>query len=308
MQAYDVLTIGRSCVDFIIAVDEFPHENSKMSLDSRLMEAGGQGGTSACCVSKLGGNVAYIGQVGDDTEGQFCLSRLNAFDVDTKFVKIIPEGKTPIAYIIVTKSNGNRTIVYEKNSLPKLNIKSIPQDLIFNSKVIMIDPETTYLIKDLDRKLKAKIVYDCERWKPDMEYMLKSADFFIPSSEFLDSTDLFDRNEGFFKKIIRLNQMVKNQLIITNGENGVYFFNDKELYHVNAPKINVKDTIGAGDNFNAAFSLAISKEYDLHEAVKFAVSVATLSCSAYGGKNGIPDFHSAQDVAKELFVKKIDYF
>jgi sugar/nucleoside kinase (ribokinase family) len=172
----------------------------------------------------------------------------------------------------------------------------------------MIDPETTYLIKDLDRKLKAKIVYDCERWKPDMEYMLKSADFFIPSSEFLDSTDLFDRNEGFFKKIIRLNQMVKNQLIITNGENGVYFFNDKELYHVNAPKINVKDTIGAGDNFHAAFSLAISKEYDLHEAVKFAVSVATLSCSAYGGKNGIPDFHSAQDVAKELFVKKIDYF
>jgi sugar/nucleoside kinase (ribokinase family) len=308
MQAYDVLTIGRSCVDFIIAVDEFPHENSKMFLDSRLMEAGGQGGTSACCVSKLGGNVAYIGQVGDDTEGQFCLSRLNAFDVDTKFVKIIPEGKTPIAYIIVTKSNGNRTIVYEKNSLPKLNIKSIPQDLIFNSKVIMIDPETTYLIKDLDRKLKAKIVYDCERWKPDMEYMLKSADFFIPSSEFLDSTDLFDRNEGFFKKIIRLNQMVKNQLIITNGENGVYFFNDKELYHVNAPKINVKDTIGAGDNFHAAFSLAISKEYDLHEAVKFAVSVATLSCSAYGGKNGIPDFHSAQDVAKELFVKKIDYF
>jgi hypothetical protein len=40
MQTYDVLTIGRSCVDFIIVVDEFPHENSKMSPDSRLMEAG----------------------------------------------------------------------------------------------------------------------------------------------------------------------------------------------------------------------------------------------------------------------------
>ena len=308
MQAYDVLTIGRSCVDFIIVVDEFPQENSKMPLDSRLMEAGGQGGTSACCVAKLGGKVSYIGQVGDDTEGQFCLSRLRAFDVDTNFVKIIPKGKTPIAYIIVTKSNGNRTIVYEKNSLPRLNIKNIPQDLIFNSKVIMIDPETTYLIKDLNRKLKAKIVYDCERWQPDMEDMLKSADFFIPSSEFLDSTDLFDKNEPFFKKIIQLNQMVKNQLIITSGENGAYYFSNNNLYHVEVPKVNVKDTIGAGDNFHAAFSIAISKKYDLHEAVKFAVSVATLSCSEYGGKNGIPDFHSAQDVAKELFVKKIDNF
>jgi len=308
MQAYDVLTIGRSCVDFIIVVDEFPQENSKMPLDSRLMEAGGQGGTSACCVSKLGGKVSYIGQVGDDTEGQFCLSRLRAFDVDTNFTKIIPKGKTPVAYIIVTKSNGNRTIVYEKNSLPRLNIKNIPQDLIFNSKVIMIDPETTYLIKDLNRKLKAKIIYDCERWQPDMEDMLKSADFFIPSSEFLDSTDLFDKNEPFFKKIIQLNQMVKNQLIITSGENGAYYFSNNNLYHVEVPKVNVKDTIGAGDNFHAAFSLAISKKYDLHEAVKFAVSVATLSCSEYGGKNGIPRFHLAQKVANKLLVKKVAAF
>ena len=308
MQAYDVLTIGRSCVDFIIVVDEFPQENSKMPLDSRLMEAGGQGGTSACCVAKLGGKVSYIGQVGDDTEGQFCLSRLRAFDVDTNFTKIIPKGKTPVAYIIVTKSNGNRTIVYEKNSLPRLNIKNIPQDLIFNSKVIMIDPETTYLIKDLNRKLKAKIIYDCERWQPDMEDMLKSADFFIPSSEFLDSTDLFDKNEPFFKKIIQLNQMVKNQLIITSGENGAYYFSNNNLYHVEVPKVNVKDTIGAGDNFHAAFSLAISKKYDLHEAVKFAVSVATLSCSEYGGKNGIPTFQLAQKVANKLLVKKVAVF
>jgi sugar/nucleoside kinase (ribokinase family) len=308
MQTYDVLTIGRSCVDFIIVVDKFPHENSKMPLDFRIMEAGGQGGTSACCVSKLGGKVAYVGQVGDDVEGRFCLNRLRDFDVVTDFTKIIPEGKTPIAYIIVTKSNGKRTIVYEKNSLPKLNVNNFPQDLLFNSKVILIDPETTYLIKELNHNLKAKIVYDCERWQPDMEYMLKCADFFIPSSEFLDSADLFNKNEQFFKKIFRLNQMVKNKLIITSGENGAYFFNNNNLFHVEVPKANVKDTIGAGDNFHAAFSLAISKKYDLHEAVKFAVSVATLSCSEYGGKNGIPGFHLAQDVANKLKVKKIDAF
>ena len=196
--------------------------------------------------------------------------------------------------------------MYEKSDLPKLNLKDIPQDLILNSKVILIDPETTYLIKDLNRKLKAKIVYDCERWQTDMEYMLKSADFFIPSSEFLDSTDLFEKYEQFYQKAIRLNQMVKNQLVITNGKNGAYFFDNKNLYHVHAPKVNIKDTIGAGDNFHAAFSLAISKKYDLLDAVKFAVSVATLSCSAYGGKNGIPDFNLAKDVANKLLVKKID--
>ena len=47
MHAYDVLVIGRSCLDFIAVVDRFPEENRKVPLALRLGEGGGQGGTAA---------------------------------------------------------------------------------------------------------------------------------------------------------------------------------------------------------------------------------------------------------------------
>lgn len=80
----DVLVMGRSCLDFIAVVNRFPKENQKETLEFRFMEGGGQGGTASCCISKLGGRVVYVGKIGDDPEGRFCLDRLQDFGVDTE--------------------------------------------------------------------------------------------------------------------------------------------------------------------------------------------------------------------------------
>ena len=120
MKNIDVLVIGRSCLDYIAVVDRFPEENQKTTLELRLTEGGGQGGTASCCISKLGGQVAYVGKLGDDPEGRFCLKRLQDFGLSSEFIEIIPGGKTAVAYIFVTKATGNRTIIYEGNTLPKI--------------------------------------------------------------------------------------------------------------------------------------------------------------------------------------------
>ena len=65
----DVLVIGRNCLDYICVVETFPVEDEKVPLEFRLVEGGGQGGTSACCIARLGGRVALIGKVGFDEEG-----------------------------------------------------------------------------------------------------------------------------------------------------------------------------------------------------------------------------------------------
>jgi sulfofructose kinase len=64
--------------------------------------------------------------------------------------------------------------------------------------------------------------------------------------------------------------------------------------------VNAIDTIGAGDNFHAAFALALTKGFDLHRAVKLSVAVASLSCREYGGRNGIPNMQEAMEVAEKL--------
>ena len=101
MNNFDVLVIGRSCLDVIAVVNTFPKENQKLPLEFRLTEGGGQGGTASCCISRLGGKVAYVGKLGDDDEGKLCLKRLADFEVTTEFVEIVRGGKTPVAYVFI---------------------------------------------------------------------------------------------------------------------------------------------------------------------------------------------------------------
>ncbi|UCD81835.1 MAG: hypothetical protein JSW26_10540 [Desulfobacterales bacterium] len=302
MKKIDVLVIGRSCVDYIAVVNRFPEENQKAPLEFRLMEGGGQGGTASCCISILGGQTVYVGKLGDDEEGRFCLKRLQAFGVSTEFIEIIPGGKTPSAYIFVTKATGDRTIIYERNTLPKIQMDPTIDALIRRSCVILLDPEVTYLGKELKRRTaeKIKIVYDCERWREGIEDIMATADYFIPSSDFLVSKELNFKGLSFSERIFRLNTMISGELIVTDGENGAYYIVNNRLYQIQAPEINAIDTIGAGDNFHAAFALALSKGFDLHRTVKFSVSVASLSCREYGGRKGIPDFEKALSVADKI--------
>ena len=298
----DVLVIGRSCLDYMAVVNRFPEENQKTAFEFKLMEGGGQGGTASCCISKLGGRVAYVGKLGDDQEGRFCLKRLRDFGVNTELVEIVPGGTTPVAYIFITKATGNRTIIYERNSLPRVEMTPALDSLLNRSGVLLLDPEATYFGQELKKRRdrKIKIVYDCERWRAGIEDIMAIADFFIPSLDFLKSKELNLDRLSLIEEMIHLNPVVGGELIVTDGENGAYYFEDHKLYQVSPPPITTVDTTGAGDNFHGAFALALSKGFDLHRAVQFSVAVASLSCREYGGRKGIPDWNEAMAIAKTL--------
>lgn len=302
LKKIDILVIGRSCLDFIAVVNHFPEENRKAPLEFRLTEGGGQGGTAACCISRLGGNVAYYGKLGDDDEGRYCLQRLRDFGVATDFVQIVRDGKTPVAYLFVTIASGHRTIIYERNSLPRITPDEQLKTLAAQAEIMLLDPEVTYLGEELKTAARgrAKLVYDCERWRQGIEGIMVAADYFIPSAEFLDSDRLNFGSISFRRKVVKFDKMVRGQLVVTRGVKGAYYPADGKLYQVAAPPVKAVDTIGAGDNFHAAFALALRKGMDLHRTVKFAVAVASLSCREYGGRNGIPQFEEAMQVADKL--------
>jgi sugar/nucleoside kinase (ribokinase family) len=308
MNNIDVLVIGRSCLDYIAIVNQFPAENQKLPLEFRLTEGGGQGGTSSCSIARLGGRVAYVGKLGDDVEGRFCLKRLEDFGVTTEFVEIVSGGKTPVAYVFITAGSGARSIIYDRNTLPKIKIDAMLKKLIMQTGVALLDPEVTYLGGQLKKVAgsSVNIIYDSERWREGIEDIMSTADYFIPSSEFLAADELQFHDMSFNQQIIKLNNMVAGNLIVTHGEKGAYYISDDTLYHLAAPEVNAVDTVGAGDNFHAAFALALAKGFDLHQSVRFSVAVASLSCREYGGRKGVPDWKQALAVAETLKERGIE--
>jgi sugar/nucleoside kinase (ribokinase family) len=304
----DVLVIGRSCLDTIAVINQFPADNQKVPLEFRLTEGGGQGATASCCISRLGGTVAYVGKLGDDDEGRFCLQRLEKFGVATDFIEVVSGGKTPVAYVFVTAASGDRAIIYERNLLPKITIDEQLKNLAARAQIALLDPEVTYLGGPLKAATggRIKIVYDCERLRPGLEDIMDTADYFIPTAEFLKSDRLHFGAIPFNQKIFKLNEQVTGQLIVTRGAQGAYYPAGDKLYQVAAPVVKAIDTVGAGDNFHAAFALALKKGFDLHQAVKLSVAVASLSCREFGGRNGIPEMEEAMRVADKLKERVIE--
>ena len=86
-----------------------------------------------------------------------------------------------------------------------------------------------------------------------------------------------------------LDKGIKN-IIITLGENGCYFKNNKEEFIVPASNLKkpVVDTTGAGDAFNGALSVAISQKKNYKEAIEFANLVAGVSVTREGAANSMP--------------------
>lgn len=78
-------------------------------------------------------------------------------------------------------------------------------------------------------------------------------------------------------------------LILTCGVNGSYVFTPGEISFVETPKVEVADTVGAGDSFTAAFVAAILKGKSVADAHHLAVKVSAYVCTCNGAMPKLPE-------------------
>lgn len=78
-------------------------------------------------------------------------------------------------------------------------------------------------------------------------------------------------------------------LILTCGARGSYVFTSKDTSFLETPKVEVADTVGAGDSFTAAFCCAMLKRKPLREAHRLAVDVSAFVCSCRGAMPVLPE-------------------
>lgn len=77
-------------------------------------------------------------------------------------------------------------------------------------------------------------------------------------------------------------------LILTCGVNGSYVFTPGEVSFIETPKVEVADTVGAGDSFTGAFVASILKGKKVREAHELAVKVSAFVCTQKGAMPQLP--------------------
>ena len=80
-----------------------------------------------------------------------------------------------------------------------------------------------------------------------------------------------------------------DMLVLTCGVNGSYVFAPGFYSFQETPKVQVADTVGAGDSFTGTFCASILKGKSIAEAHKLAVEVSAYVCTQSGAMPMIPE-------------------
>ena len=80
-----------------------------------------------------------------------------------------------------------------------------------------------------------------------------------------------------------------DMLVLTCGTNGSYVFTRGQMSFQETPKVEVADTVGAGDSFTGAFCAAILAGKPVTEAHELAVKVSAYVCTQNGAMPTLPD-------------------
>ena len=79
-----------------------------------------------------------------------------------------------------------------------------------------------------------------------------------------------------------------DMLVLTCGTNGSYVFTPGQMSFQETPKVEVADTVGAGDSFTGSFCACIINGKPVQEAHKTAVQVSAYVCTQNGAMPVIP--------------------
>lgn len=85
-------------------------------------------------------------------------------------------------------------------------------------------------------------------------------------------------------------------LILTCGTNGSYVFAEGHPSFIPTSKVEVADTVGAGDSFTAAFVAALLNGTSVAQAHKLAVAVSAYVCTQHGAMLVLPNHLRSMDV------------
>ena len=288
-----IIVIGSMNADLVIHSPKMPILGETLTGSNFQINAGGKGLNQAVAIAKLGGDVSFLGAVGNDANGQLLLNELKNSNVDFKGFKT-EEATTGIAMITVV--DGNNFIILDAGANEKLTPEIISnyRDLIGKSDYCVmqleIPVETVLKVCEIAKKYGTRIILNPAPFKELPNEIFSQIDYIIPNEhEAHDLTGIYPSDEESTQKaILKLKEKGVKNVIITLGERGCAYNVGDSVYFKTALKTNVVDTTSAGDTFVGALVSKFSQNENLENAINFATKASAITVSREGASRSIP--------------------
>lgn len=267
-----------------------PLLDREISCESIELTIGSPAAIAACAYASLGGTTLFCGLAGNDFFGRFMVDGLKRFGIDTRFVTVDPEIATGITVNLVL--NDTRSQITYPGSIAAFGPEHIAEDFLRSVRHLhvagvyqqdsMIDHYSGLF--RLARNLDLTVSLDCQwdatgqwlhldEWMELVDILFANGEEACAMSGTASCAEAVERLAGRAASVV-----------VKDGAAGAWVAGSERARRIPAPTVEVVDTIGAGDTFDAAYLFATVEENRSHiEAVEFANAAAARSCMFTGG-------------------------
>lgn len=277
--------IGSSSMDLVVTASKRPNKGETILGESFKTVPGGKGANQAVAAARLGAEVYMVGCVGEDGFGEEIIKNFNSNRVFTNYVKPVTHSETGTAHITLAEGDNSIIVVKGANNDVTPDFVKKALDVIRESDIVLIQQEipeeTVEYVTEICFANDVPLLLNPAPARPISKTVIERATYITPNE--WEASVLFNN-----KDIHEALKEYPNKLLVTEGKNGVRYYDGENEVLVPAYPVEAVDTTGAGDTFNAAFAVAIAEGKTIKDSIRFANRAASLSVTKFGAQGGMP--------------------
>lgn len=293
----DLVVIGSFVIGATVRLPRAPNTGESLVADLFHLGAGGKGSNLAVTAARQNCKTAIVARVGDDMFANIAFELFQKEKVNHDHFLRTPAEQTAIGLVYLLPK-GENTIGFFPGANQKLSPKDVENAkyLIADARVLATQLETP----DETIRYALEFAKSC-----GLTTILNPAPARLISKDIFSFIDILTPNEGEAKLLagfahddpsISIQDVASKLLgfgvetvIITLGEKGcLVATKDQPPQDFPAYKIEVVDTVGAGDAFSGGLAVALSQGKSLKQAIQMAIVTASLSTRAIGAHEALP--------------------
>ncbi len=289
------VVLGEALIDLI------PVERSSSSASTWVARSGGSPLNTAAALGRLGREVSFLGRLGDDAFGRQLAEHLEDHGVGLELA-VRTSDPTTLAVVSIA-DDGKASYAFHTHATTNCNWRpeefpAIPADrwLHFGSIGTVMEPsfEPLYAFlstipnpKSFDLNVRPTVIPDRGEYRTKIDALLSlvgRTDGFAKASD----EDLEWLTDDGVDPLVTASEWTRRYglgfFIVTLGAEGAVAVGpDGELARAPGRRVDVVDTVGAGDTFTAGF-LARYDGSNTQEALEYGVGAAALVCTRAGAQ------------------------
>jgi len=277
--------IGSSSIDLVVTTSKRPNQGETIIGESFKTVPGGKGANQAVAAARLGAEAFMVGCVGEDNFGETIVNNFTANGVNTTYVERVTHSETGTAHITLAEGDNSIIVVKGANDYVTPDLVEKALNVISESDVVLIQQEipeeTVEYVAEICFANNVPLLLNPAPARPISKTVIEKATYLTPNES--EAAILFED-----KDIHEVLKEFPNKLLVTEGKNGVRYYDGINEIVIPAYSVEAVDTTGAGDTFNAAFAVAVAEGKSMEDSIRFANRAASLSVTKFGAQGGMP--------------------